>query len=195
MPFFNGGTLGELILSVFIASIPGIVVAFLAQYLEQRREDRNTLRIYVSARRLLALEVDNNRAALHTLWRAINDLDTEQHSDLKEHLAAMAAGGLLGVPLPHWSFARWQRLEAITYAAFSEAEVTGVDQINRGLETISELYTQLVTLTHEEKAQMESGSTARFWPSYYAGWRDLTFTKLTQVVNQTLDAPHPISPK
>ena len=73
--------------------------------------------------------------------------------------------------------------------------MTGVDQINRGLETISELYTQLVTLTPEEKTQMESGSTARFWPSYYAGWRDLTFTKLTQAVNQTLDAPHPISPK
>ena len=195
MPDFTSGTLGSLILSVFIASLPGIVVAFLAQYLEQQREDRNTQRIYASARRLLALEVDNNRAALHTLWRAINDLDAAHHSDLKEHLAAMAEGGLLGYPPPHWSFSRWQRLEAITYAALSEAEVMGVDQINRGLETISDLYTQLVTLTPEEKAQMESGSTARFWPSYYAGWRDLTFTTLTQTVNQTLDAPHPISPK
>lgn len=193
MPNLASATLGELILSVFIASIPGVVVAFLSQYLERRREDQNNRRIYLSARGLLAAEVNNNRATLQAFWRAINDLDTAKHSDFKEHLAAMAENGLLGYPLPHWSLARWQRLEAITFAGFTQGELTGVDQINRGLETITDLYTQLITLTPEEKAEMATGSAHRFWPSYYAGWRDLTFTKLTEAVTQVLDAPQPLA--
>lgn len=196
MPNFNAATLGELIVSVFIASIPGVVVAFLAQYLEQRREDRTLRRIHSSARRLVAVEVNHNRDALETAWRAINNLDGAQHTELKEHLAAMAEGGLLGYPLPHWSFARWQRLESTTFPAFAEAELSAVDQINRGLETVTDLYAQLVTLTPEEKAQIEAGGSAqRFWGSYYATWRDLTFTRLTQAVNQVLDAPHPVALK
>jgi hypothetical protein len=183
---------GAIILSVFIASIPGVVVALLSQYLEQRRENQNTSRIYRSARGLLAAEVNNNRAALETFWRTINDLDTAAHTDLKEHLTAMAENGLLGYSLPHWNLARWQRLEAMTFAAFTEGELSAVDQINRSLETVVDIYTQLITLTPDEQSQMESGSVRRFWASYYAGWRDLTFTRLTQTVNQVLDAPHPI---
>ncbi len=195
MPNLIAGSLGELILSVVIASIPGIVVAFLSQYLAQRREIQNNRRIYVSARGLLATEVNNNRRTLETFWRTINGLDAAAHTDLKEHLAAMAENGLLGYQMPHWSLARWQRLEAITFAAFAEDELSGVGEINRGLEGITDLDTQLITLTPEEKAQMESGSVNRFWPSYYAGWRDLTFTTLTQAINQVLDAPQPIARK
>jgi hypothetical protein len=193
MPNFGGGTLEGLILSVFIASIPGVLVAFVAQYLEQRRDDRNTRRIYVGARRLLAAEVDTNRNALEAFWLAINNLDAEQHTDLKEHLTAMAEKGLLGYALPTWSFDRWRRLEAVTFPAFRDAELAGVDQINRGLESISALYRQLITLTPDEQQQVdEQSSVRRFFPTYFADWRDLTFTRLTQAVNQVLDAPHPL---
>lgn len=194
MPDLTNTNLGVLILSIFIASIPGVVVALLSQYLEQRREDQNSRRIYLSARGLLAAEVTSNRAALEAFWRTINDLDTVAHTELKEHLTAMAENGLLGYSLPHWSLARWQRLEAITFPGFTADELTAIDQINRGLESIVDIYTQLVTLTPEEQAQIDGGgSVGRFWATYYAGWRDLTFTRLTQAVNQVLDAPQPIA--
>lgn len=194
MPDLTAANPGALILSVFIASIPGVVVALLSQYLQQRHEDQNNRRIYLSARGLLAAEVNSNRAALETHWRTINALDAQAHTDLKEHLTAMAENGLLSYPLPHWSLARWQRLEAITFPGFTAAELTAVEQINRGLESIVDIYTKLVTLTPEEKAQIEGGgSVGRFWPSYYATWRDLTFTRLTQAVNQVLDAPLPFA--
>ncbi|HEY7341113.1 MAG TPA: hypothetical protein VH591_09550 [Ktedonobacterales bacterium] len=192
MPDLTAANPGALILSIFIASIPGVVVALLSQYLQQRREDQSNRRIYLSARGLLAAEVSSNRAALETFWRAINALDSAAHTDVKEHLTAMAENGLLGYPLPHWSLARWQRLEAVTFPGFTAAELTAVEQINRGLEGIVDLYTQLITLTPEERERMKSGSANRFWPSYYADNRDLTFTRLTQTVNQVLDAPQPI---
>ena len=191
MPDLTGANPATLILSIFIASIPGVVVALLSQYLQQRREDQNNRRIYLSARGLLAAEVTSNRAALEAFWRTINALDAESHTDLKEHLTAMAENGLLGYPLPHWSLARWQRLEAVTFPGFTAAELTAVEQINRGLESIVDLYTQLITFTPEEKEQIEEGgSVRRFWASYYATWRELTFTRLTQAVNQVLDAVH-----
>src|SRR5690242_7188107 len=71
MPDLTNANLGVIILSVFVASIPGVVVALLSQYLEQRRENQNNRRIYLSARGLLAAEVASNRAALETFWRAI----------------------------------------------------------------------------------------------------------------------------
>ena len=187
---FHGGR-WAIILSIFIASIPGFTGAV------SGAAPRGSAIPCVSA--LLVAEVDNNRAwgLCIRFWHTINDLDTEQHSDLKEvtSLGAMAAGSLLGIPLPHWSFARCAELSNRShYAAFSEAEVpTGVDQINRGLETITDLY----ATGHADPRERgdEGGRPAPFWPSYYAGWRDLTFTKLTLAVNQVLDAPHPISPK
>ena len=113
IPDLTAANPGALILSVFIASIPGVVVALLSQYLQQRHEDQNNRRIYLSARGLVA--VNSNRAALESFWRTINALDAEAHTDLEEHLTAMAENGLLSYPLPHWSLARWQRLEAITF--------------------------------------------------------------------------------
>ncbi len=135
MDWFGSGSnpgIGEVIAALFVASLPGIVVAFLTQYLTQRREDQNTRRLYASARQLLALEVENNRASLDAFWRTIESLDTKQYQDPKEHLAALAANGLLGYVLPHWSFARWERLEPKTYAAFDQKELTLVDQMKSG---------------------------------------------------------------
>jgi hypothetical protein len=194
MPDLTAANPVALILSVFIASIPGVVVALLSQYLQQRREDQNNRRIYLSARGLLAAEANSNRTALESFWHTINALDAEAHTDLKEHLAAMAENGLLSYPLPHWSLARWQRLEAITFPGFTADELTAIDQINRGLESITDIYPRLITLTPEEKAQIAGGgSVGRFWPSYFADWRELPFTRLTQAVNQVLDAPQPFA--
>lgn len=193
MDIFGGGNpFYEVILSVFIASIPGIIVAYLSQYLSQRHEEQNTRRLYASARRLLALEVENNRASLNSFWRTIDDLDNAHQQDMKQHLAALAANGLLGYTLPHWSFTRWQRLEPKTYAAFTEKEIVGIDQMNRALESITDLYTALVTLTPGDKAELAKNMDGRFWMNDFADWRVSTYEKLTAAVQQVLNKLNPL---
>jgi hypothetical protein len=181
------------IIAVFVASLPGILVALLTQYLAQRREDQNTRRLYASARRLLELEVRNNRASLDAFWRTINGLDKEQQQDTEQHLAALAANGLLGYTLPHWSFARWARMEAETYAAFTEKEIVGIDQMNRALESITDLYTALVTLTPEDKAELAKNMGGRFWMNDFADWRVSTYEKMAGAVQQVLGASPPLA--
>lgn len=195
MDVFGGSgnpTLFDVILSILIASIPGMLVAYLSQYLAQRHEDQNTRRLYASARRLLALEVENNRASLEALWRTINGLDKEHQQDAKQHLAAMAENGFLGYTLPHWSFTRWQHLEPKTYAAFAEKEIVGIDQMNRTLASITDLYTDLVTLTPEDKKDLEKNMGGRFWTNDFARDRVSTYDKLVAAVDQVLSAPHPL---
>ncbi|HLJ81336.1 MAG TPA: hypothetical protein VKT52_07625 [Ktedonobacterales bacterium] len=191
MDFFGGSNPNffETIAAIFIASLPGIVVAFLTQYLAQRREDQNRRRLYASARRLLALEVENNRASLDAFWRTINDLDKEQQQDAKQHLAALAANGLVGYTLPHWSFSRWERMEAETYAAFEGKEIAGIDKMNRALESITDLYTALVTLTPEDKAEFMKNMDGRFWMNDFAFYRIATYEKIADAVQQVSGAP------
>jgi len=184
--------LGTVILSIFVASLPGVVVALLAQYLQQRREDQNLQRLYASARRLLALEVENNRASLDAFWRTINGLDSEHHQDGTEHLAAMMYSGLLGYELPHWSFSRWERLEAEIFAAFAEQELAGIDQMNRVLKSITELYSSLVTLTTDDKAELNKNMGGRFWANDLARLRYSTYTKLADAVQQVVGTPSPM---
>ena len=194
MDIFGGSNPGffEVILSIFIASLPGIIVAFLSQYLSQRHEDQNTRRLYASARRLLALEVENNRASLAAFWHTINNLDKEQQQDAQQHLAALADNGFLGYTLPHWSFTRWQRLEPETYAAFNEKEIVGIDQMNHALESITDLYTALVTVTPEDKKEFEQNMGGRFWTNDFAFYRVSTYEKVAAAVEQVLGAPHPL---
>lgn len=196
MDFFGGNgnsNFGLLILSIFIASLPGIIVAFLSQYLAQRHEEQNTRKLYASARRLLALEVENNRASLDAFWRTISGLDGERQQDATQHLAALAANGLLGYMLPHWSFTRWQRMEPETYAAFTEKEIVGIDQMNRALESITDLYTALVTLTPDDKKDLEANMGGRFWMNDFARMRISTYEKVAAAVEQVVGAPHPLA--
>jgi hypothetical protein len=182
-----------IIAAIFVSSLPGVVVAFVAQYLAQRHEDQNTRRLYASARKLLADEVDNNRAALDAFWRTIESLDKDHQQDPKHHLAALAGNGLLGNVLPRWSFARWDQLAPETYAAFSEKEIGVIAQINRCLQSISDLYPALVTLTPEDKADLAKNMGGRFWTNDFADMRLSIYEKMASAVQQALSLPHPLA--
>jgi len=182
----------EGIIAFFVAAVPGVGIALLSQYLQQRRENMNQQRLYASARRLMALEVNNNRTSLDAYWRQINQLDSEHHEDGTEHLAAMYYGGLIGYELPQWSFIRWERLEAETYAAFSEKELAGIDQMNRALKSVIEYYGSLVTLTDSDKAELNKNVSGRFWGNDLARDRYSTFTKLAAAVQEVIGAPSPM---
>jgi len=54
----------ESIGAIFVASLPGVAVALLSHFLQQRRDNLNLQRLYASAHRLLALEVGNNLARM-----------------------------------------------------------------------------------------------------------------------------------
>ena len=176
----------------FLAAVSGVIVALVGQYLQVRHENENLRRLYRSAHRLLGLEVVNNRASLEAFWRAINGLDAEQHRDSTEHLAAMLSGGLLGYELPQWSFSRWERLEAETFPAFGEKELAGIDLMNRALQSITELYKSLSTLTAEDKADLAKNMGGRFWANDLARDRYPTYNKLADAVAQVLGVPSPI---
>jgi hypothetical protein len=182
------GTVG----AIFAASLPGILVALLSHFLQQRRDNQNLARLYASARRLLTLEVENNRAALDVFWRTINGLDKEQHQDGTEHLAALYYGGLIGYELPHWSFSRWDRLEADTFAAFGEKELAGIDQMNRQLKSVTELYSSLVTLTTDDKTELNKNMNGRFWGNDLARSRYSTYSKLADAVQQVVGVSSPM---
>jgi hypothetical protein len=99
------------ILAFFIAFIPGVVIALLADTLSRRRDAQRERRVNENARTLLALEVGANLGALRDFWRTINGLDTEhQNEGVEAHFAAMAQNGLLGYTAPRWSVTRWERL-------------------------------------------------------------------------------------
>jgi hypothetical protein len=189
----NNTNIWVIILSIFIASLPGVLVAFLANYLQARREDRNTQRLYASARRLLTLEVENNRTALSAFWTTINGLDAERHEDSTSHLTAMYYNGVVGYELPLWSFSRWERLEADTFAAFGEKELAGIDQMNRALKSITELYSSLTTLTSDDKAELEKNMGGRFWGGDLARDRYPTYDKLAAAVQQAIGVPSPMA--
>ena len=158
MTFLNSDSnnIGVIVLSIFIASLPGVVVAFLSQYLQERRENQNLARLYASARRLLALEVDNNRATLGRLLAPPSrSLTPSTMRTAPSIWRQCSTADLLGYELPNWSFSRWERLEADTFAAFGEKELAGIDQMNRALKSITELYSSLVTLTAEDKAELD----------------------------------------
>jgi hypothetical protein len=188
----NTNNIWVIILGIFIASFPGVLVALLADYLQARREDRNTRRLYASARRLLALEVENNRTSLSTFWTTINALDAERHQNSTEHLAAMLYGGLVGYELPIWSFSRWDRLEADTFAAFSEKELAGIDQMNRALKSVTGLYSLLTTLTADDKAELGKNVGGRFWGNDMARDRYPTYDKLATAVQQAIGVASPM---
>jgi hypothetical protein len=182
----------KLVGAIFAASLPGILVALLSHFLQQRRDNQNLARLYASARRLLTLEVENNRTALDVFWGTINRLDTERHEDGTEHLTALYYGGLIGYELPHWSYSRWKRLEADTFAAFGEKELAGIDQMNRQLKSITELYSSLITLTAEDKAELNQNMGGRFWGNDLARSRYPTYSKLADAVQQVVGVASPM---
>lgn len=176
----------------FLASLSGVIVALVGQFLQVRHENENQRRLYRSARRMMSLEVENNRASLGVFWSIINGLDAERHEDSTEHLAALLGGGLLGNDLPRWSFVRWDRLEAEIFAAFTEGELAGIDQMNRALHVVSDLYSSLTTLTDDDKKRLNANMNGRFWALDLARERYTTYDKLAAAVATVVGAPSPM---
>ena len=64
--------------------------------------------------------------------------------------------------------------------------------MNRTLESLTDLYTELVTLTPDDKKEFEKNMGGRFWMNDFAFYRISTFEKVVAAVDQVLSAPHPL---
>jgi hypothetical protein len=179
------------VLGVVAAALPGVFVALFAQYLAQRHEAQVERRLNATQRLMVAGELAHNREALRAFWQEISALDSEPQSEGAEsHLAQMYKGGLLNAVLPAWSFVRWESLPTRALGALSPKEAAVIEQVYRELRTISDLYARLVTLTPDERAQIEAGgSVGRFWYNYVSTWRLGTFERLEQAVQRVGTAP------
>src|SRR5579863_5608422 len=176
--------------AIIVAAAPGVIVALVGQYFAYRQEERRYRRMIDNGRRLVALELRANLDGFQSFWREINDLDADHNTaDLTKHLEGMAYGGLLGHPAPRWSFARWETTKADTLAALDTTEVERLEQVNLDLRAFADLFTAIITLSSQEVTQITSGgSSQRFWGGYFANWRQLQFTQLTQLASRILSA-------
>lgn len=181
------------VLGILGAAFPGVLVALVAQYLAQRRENQQQRQINANTRMLVSLELDANCSELASFWRTINELDQEQHDGAEAHLAAMAENGLLGYPLPAWSFRQWEHLSSQSVGALSSKEAEKIYALHADLRAIDNLYAKVVTIPPEEKDEYtHGGSGQRFWYNYFAGRRVGLFERLQQAVGRVLDAGNPL---
>jgi hypothetical protein len=180
----------NIVLTVIVASIPGLLVAWLAHQLDVRRDLQRERRLSLNARSLIGLEIDANRSALTTFWTTINGLDRpDARQNATSHLAGMAENGLLSYALPDWSLTRWQGLAPVSMGVFTPAELQATDSIYRGLQAIADLYAKLITITSQE---MEILNKDRFWVNRYADWRSDIFARLTAEVERVLKSGNPL---
>jgi len=172
------------ILAFFIAFIPGVVIALLADSLSRRR---------VLIHAPLALEVGANLGALRDFWQTINGLDTEhQNEGVEAHFAAMAQNGLLGYTAPRWSIVRWERLAPQTAGALDERDIFSLTRVYSGLRDITDLYGQILTIHDDERAILDN---ERFWYNRFAGNRIRFFERLQKQVTETLSLGNPLEQK
>jgi hypothetical protein len=177
-------------LAFFVAFIPGVLIALIADFLSRRRDTERERRVNENARTLLALEVGSNLTALRDFWQTINGLDTERQRDgLEAHLAAMAQNGLLGYTAPRWSVARWERLAPQTAGALDKRDIFSLTRVYAGLREIGDLYGQILTIPDDERAILDGD---RFWYNRFAGNRIRFFERLQRQVTETLSLGNPI---
>lgn len=180
-------------LAFFIAFIPGVLIALLADSLSRRRAALRERSINENARTLLTLEVGANLGALKDFWQTINGLDTEhQKEGVEAHLAAMAQNGLLGYTAPRWSVVRWERLAPGTAGALDVRDIFSLTRVYTGLHEISDLYGQILTIPDDERAILDRD---RFWYNRFAGNRTRFFERLHKQVNETLALGNPLEEK
>jgi hypothetical protein len=181
------------VLALFIAFIPGVLIALLADYLGRRRYAQREARVNENARTLLSLEIGANLNALKGFWGTINGLDTEpQGKTLEEHAAAMAQNGLLGYTAPRWNVMRWERLAPQTAGALDQRDIFSLTRAYAGLQEISDLYGQILTVPDDERALLDGD---RFWYNRFAGNRIRFFERLQQQVTDTLALGNPLEQK
>jgi hypothetical protein len=188
MSWFNDPN--ALPLDVILASLPGVLVALLTYWLTVRHEAALAARGSANERTLLRLEMAHNHAALAAFWQGIQDLAKKKDPDIEyEGLAALASGGLLAQIAPKWSVRRWEHISAEALSRVGEKDLAEIDQTYRTLRTISDLFTQLITMTPEESALLDKD---RFWPNRYADWRQGTFDRLSAAVASVLGGRDPL---
>ncbi len=186
-------TFWEAVLGVAGAALPGVLVALVAQYFTQRRENQQQRRVNANTRMLVALELDANRTELASFWRTINELDAEHRDGAEAHLAAMAQNGLLGYTLPAFSFRQWEHLSSQAAGALSPREIEKTYAVHADLRALGDMYARLVTIPPEEmKGYISGGSQERFWYNYFAGNRVGLFERLQQAIQRVLDAGNPL---
>jgi hypothetical protein len=191
MPVFGTDQFNADILGVLAAALPGVFIALFAQYLAQRHEAQVERRLNANLRLAVASELDRNRDTLDAFWKDVNALDaTPQQDGAEAHLARMYDGGLLDRVFPTLSFTRWEGLPPQAFAALDAKEAAVLDQGYRDLRSIAQLYTRLVTLTSDERAEFaKGGSAGRFWYNYLSGWRIGTFQQLDRLVQRVRTVP------
>ena len=173
--------------AALLASIPGIIVAFLSYYLTVYNNARQVRQFRANARRLIVLEIAANLKALQAFWQALQALDKEpQGKNAEQHLAELASNGLLAYTPPSWSATHWERFPADAIGAFSANELDVIDAHYRGMPQVVELFTKLVTLAPDEKDILNKD---RFWFNRFADWRSTIYTRLNDQVNALLKAP------
>ena len=185
----NFGAIGAPIGAALLASLPGVLVALLTYWLSIWRERRRLQQQQTNVRALLSLEVESNRAILRQFWDDINRLDKERDTPGRsafEHLAGMAAGGLLVYARPTWSYVRWERFPSDALGGLGEAEAQAVDTMYRDLRAIGERYDKMLTIDPEERALLDKD---RFWVNRFADGRVRAFEQLNQIVNHALATP------
>jgi hypothetical protein len=181
------------ILAFFIAFIPGVLIALIADNLSRRRAALREARVSENARTLLWLEIGANLGALKDFWQTINGLDTEPRQDGAEaHLAAMAQNGLLGYTVPRWSVARWERLAPETMGALDKGDIFSLTRVYNGLQEVADLYGQLLTIPDDERAILDH---ERFWYNRFAANRIRFFERLQKQITETLALGNPLEQK
>lgn len=183
--------LGDSAAALIIASVPGVLVALVTQWLNVRHENEVERRSVANAQMLLALEIEENQRALGVFWTELNALDKEGHAgDPVAHLEALVTAGLLNQTSPRWSSARWGHVSPRALAELARKDLAVVDQIYRDLERIGDLFAKLVTLSPEEKKYLDDGT--RFWYKRYPDIRGETYAQLAVLVTRALAAVNPL---
>lgn len=183
--------LGDSVTALLLASIPGILVALLTQWLNVRHENEMERRSASNAQMLLALEIEDNQRALDAFWTDLNALDKDGHAGEPDaHLEALVTSGLLNQTPPHWSSVRWTHLSPRALADLARKDLAVVDQIYRDLERVGDLFAKLVTLSAEEKKYLDDGG--RWWPQRYVDIRRDTYARLEKLVTSVLSAASPL---
>lgn len=182
---------GDSVTALLLASIPGVLIALLTQYLNVRHENEVERRTVANAQMLLALEIEDNQHALSSFWSDLNALDKDGHADDPNgRLEALVSAELLNQTAPHWSSVRWRHISPRALAELPRKELAVVDQTYRELERIGDLFGKLVTLSAEEKKYLDDGG--RWWPGRYVDIRKDTFARLERAVTSVLGAANPL---
>ncbi|MGH2487401.1 MAG: hypothetical protein ACRDHE_15440 [Ktedonobacterales bacterium] len=191
VPVLASSLVGDYVAALLIASVPGVLVALLTQYLSVRHENAVERQMIANAQLLLSLEFADNQQALANFWTGLNALDKDGHPDDKDaHLEALVTSGLLNQTAPRWSNTRWKRISPRAVAELTAKDLAVLDQTYRDLDSVSDVFAKLITLSPDEKKYLDDGG--RWWPQRYVDVRKDTFARLETTVTRVLAASNPL---